>query len=294
MNLRCDTLVAQAVLHRLAILCCLAAILGAVCVSPSKGQTAAAPDPSPTLIQTFQNLFAAEKAGDPEKVTAIYAQFEMPDHKEWFLKTFGEKEGATLDAKYSQSLQDSTMHLRNNVTHAQENRKSDVQVQVYSNPEEIKKPILRAWANAMSPPCPIYAARATAGPDDKNPYFLGEFVYVSGGFRYIDYTIMQALSTAPPMRVRVGGEIAKRNLIDIMDPIYPKAARDAHVQGTVKLHLVLAQDGTVEILDVVSGDPLLQEAAIEAVRHWRYKPTLLNGQPVEVDTTVDVNFQIKN
>jgi TonB family protein len=287
-------MIAPSVLRRFMIFCCFAGIVGSLCVSPCEAQTSKSPDPTPALIETFQNLFAAEKAGDPEKVTAIYAQFEMPDHKQWFLQTFGEKEGATLDAKYNQALQDSTMHLRNNVTHAQENGKSDVQVEVYSNPEGIPAPQVKAWAAAMAQPCPIYTAHAASGPQDKLSSFLGNFVYVGGAFRYIDYTVMQALSTAPPMRVRIGGEMAKRNLIDIMEAIYPKAARDAHVQGTVKLHLVLAQDGSVKAIEVVSGDPLLQQAAIDAVKQWRYKPTLLNGQPVEVDTTVDVNFQIKN
>jgi TonB family protein len=281
-------------MRRLVMLCCSAAIVGTICVSPCTAQTSNSPDPTPALIQTFQNLFAAEKAGDPEKVIAIYAQFEMPDHKQWFLQTFGEKEGTALDAKYSQSLQDSTMHLRNNVTHAQENGKSDVQVEVYSKPQGIPAPQVKAWAAAMVRPYPIYTAHAASGPEDKLSNFLGNFVYVNGAFRYIDYTVMQVLSTAPPMRVRIGGAIAARNLINRKQPAYPEAARQARVQGTVKMHVVLAQDGSVKAIEIVSGDPLLQQAAMDAVKQWRYKPFLLNGQPVEVDTEVDVIFELRD
>jgi periplasmic protein TonB len=75
-------------------------------------------------------------------------------------------------------------------------------------------------------------------------------------------------------------------------PAYPTLAVQARIQGTVVLQAVIAKDGTVEDLRVVSGHPLLVQAALDAVRLWRYKPYLLNEQPVEVDTQINVNFTL--
>jgi protein TonB len=69
-------------------------------------------------------------------------------------------------------------------------------------------------------------------------------------------------------------------------------AKTAHVSGTVVLHAVIAKDGTIQELQYVSGPPLLMKSAMDAVKQWRYKPTQLNGDPVEVDTTIDVVFTL--
>jgi protein TonB len=70
------------------------------------------------------------------------------------------------------------------------------------------------------------------------------------------------------------------------------AARAARLQGTVRLHAIIARDGSIENLTVVSGPAMLIKAAMQAVEQWRYSPTLLNGLPVEVDTVVDVHFNL--
>ena len=81
-------------------------------------------------------------------------------------------------------------------------------------------------------------------------------------------------------------------LVNQARPQYPPLARQARVQGTVKLEAVISKDGTIEELKVVSGHPLLVQAALDAVRQWRYQPTELNGVAVEVITTIDVNFTL--
>ena len=81
-------------------------------------------------------------------------------------------------------------------------------------------------------------------------------------------------------------------LIDKPRPVYPPEAKQARIQGLVRLDAIIAKDGTIANLSVESGHPLLVPAALDAVRHWVYKPTLLNGEPVEVVTTIDVNFTL--
>lgn len=77
-------------------------------------------------------------------------------------------------------------------------------------------------------------------------------------------------------------------------PVYPKKARKNHIEGVVMLHAYIGVDGTIEKLDVVSGDPILVPAALDACRKWRYSPALLNGRPVKVDTTLTVTFQLNH
>jgi protein TonB len=95
------------------------------------------------------------------------------------------------------------------------------------------------------------------------------------------------------MRIRLGGNVALANLVHRVDPVYPQSAKDQQIQGTVLLHAVIAHDGTIQTLEYVSGPPELRESAMNAIKQWRYKPTLLNGQPVEVDTTISVVYTIQ-
>jgi periplasmic protein TonB len=95
-----------------------------------------------------------------------------------------------------------------------------------------------------------------------------------------------------PQRIRLGGQVEAAKLVNKVPPNYPELAKSAHVSGTVVLHAVISKDGGIEQLQLVSGPPLLAKAAMDAVTQWRYRPTVLNGQPVEVDTTIDVVFSM--
>jgi TonB family protein len=94
-------------------------------------------------------------------------------------------------------------------------------------------------------------------------------------------------------RLAIEGHVELAKIIERVEPVYPPLARQTRVQGTVRLHAIIASDGSVEELEVISGHPLLIQSALDAVRKWRYAPTVLNGQPVEVDTTIDVIFALE-
>jgi TonB family protein len=95
-----------------------------------------------------------------------------------------------------------------------------------------------------------------------------------------------------PGRIRVGGGVQQSKLLSQPVPVYPPDAKLARIQGVVKLSAIISKDGTMQHLEVISGHPLLIPAALEAVRQWVYQPTLLNGEPVEVVTEIDVNFTL--
>jgi len=97
---------------------------------------------------------------------------------------------------------------------------------------------------------------------------------------------------APPVRIRVGGIVSAARLIYEPKPEYPEIAKMTRTEGGVEFEAVIGKDGTIEELKVLRGHPLLVKAAFDAVRRWRYQPTLLNGEPIEVVTEITVNFKL--
>ena len=102
---------------------------------------------------------------------------------------------------------------------------------------------------------------------------------------------------APPANIqtkpmRVSGGVIEGLLVHKVTPIYPPLARQAHIQGTVALHAIIGRDGTIQNLQAISGPPMLIPAALDAVQRWRYRPYLLNNEPVEVETQITVNFTL--
>jgi protein TonB len=148
------------------------------------------------------------------------------------------------------------------------------------------------------------------------PRFVPKHVYRDAGGPPVEYTepgdasesadkalidlFNSPLPPAPPVSsarenkapIPVGGSVEAASLIHRVVPQYPEIARLTHVSGTIVLRAIIAKDGTVQELSYVSGPALLIKPAMDAVRQWSYRPTLLNGKPVEVETTIDVVFTL--
>lgn len=97
---------------------------------------------------------------------------------------------------------------------------------------------------------------------------------------------------AAPKQITVGGDVQAGLILQKTQPVYPALARQGRIEGHVQLKAIIDTDGKIKSLTVVSGHPLLVDAALDAVRHWTYQPTLLNGVPVEVKTEILVRFQL--
>ena len=118
----------------------------------------------------------------------------------------------------------------------------------------------------------------------------GQMGGVIGGI--ISSTPVAVPKVATPQRVRVSQGVSTGLLIRKVNPNYPPLARQARIQGTVVLQAEISKSGDIQNLRLISGHPMLAPSAIEAVKQWKYKPYLLNGEPVEVETTVQVNFTL--
>ena len=104
--------------------------------------------------------------------------------------------------------------------------------------------------------------------------------------------VLVSTSAQAPKRIRVPAPMAEANLVHDVAPKYPPEAGRERIEGTVVLMAVIGKDGTVRDVRVESGLPLLAQAAIDAVKQWRYRPYLLNGEPVEIDSEITINFNL--
>ena len=122
------------------------------------------------------------------------------------------------------------------------------------------------------------------------------FVFAIGSFAALgqdsESTSAPAQKQELPKRVRVSEKVMQNLLIKKVQPNYPEEARRKHVQGTVVMKAVIGHEGEVQELTLVSGDPLLAPAALKAAKQWKYKPYLLQGQPVEVETQIMTVFSL--
>ena len=119
----------------------------------------------------------------------------------------------------------------------------------------------------------------------------GVLTEVLNGTHSVSVPVLAKTSPAPK-RVRIATRVAEANLIHDVAPTYPPEAGRARIEGTVVLQAVIGKDGSVQDVRVESGLPILAQAAIDAVKQWRYRPYLLNGEPVEVDSTITINFTL--
>lgn len=132
----------------------------------------------------------------------------------------------------------------------------------------------------------------TEGQDIDGPPYLGPTEKLPDGIAGGTGTD-RAAAQPRLQRVRLS-TMSEGQLVNRVEPVYPKIAMLTGTQGAVKLHAIIAKDGSIESLTVTSGHPLLAHAAVDAVKQWRYRPYYLNGEPVEVETFITVNFKKTN
>ncbi len=155
-------------------------------------------------------------------------------------------------------------------------------------PTKIPKKILENLKEDEAPPPAMATTGVVGGVPGGVPG--GSMGGVIGSVLSSTPTVAPKIAT--PQRVRVSSGVQAGLLVRKVPPAYPPLARQARIQGTVLLQAQISKDGTIENLQLISGHPMLAPAAIEAVKQWKYKPYLLNGEPVEVETQIQVNFTL--
>lgn len=153
-------------------------------------------------------------------------------------------------------------------------------------PTKIPKKVLENLKEDAAPP-PVMAGIVGGVPGGVPG---GQMGGVIGGI--ISSTPVAVPKVATPQRVRVSQGVTTGLLIRKVQPAYPPLARQARIQGTVLLQAEISKTGDIENLHVINGHPMLTNAALDAVKQWKYRPYILNGEPVEVETQITVNFTL--
>lgn len=245
------------------------------------------------LEKLVKDIMKAQKDNNPSRAGELLQSMTLPHPRGWYNQVFGERAAAKEGAQYESIASRLPLELATTFVNAQQDYMTDVFVVRFEtscddNAGEETFGILHARLD----PVPLYELRLVNGSKFRR---LFPFAFVDNAFRFILSPKMEDFvsgSETSGLRIRVGGNVTAAKIIARVTPQYPERARKEHLEGTVRLHAFIGKDGDIKSLNVIKGYCSLAEASLDAVRKWRYQPTLLNGQPVEVDTTVDVIFKL--
>lgn len=176
------------------------------------------------------------------------------------------------------------VHRQNITTIAQSNLADNVLVA----PREVPNHVAKTDETAAPPQMSFNTAGVTGGIGDGS----ADGVWKSLGDCWNRAAPLPVPAPAPTVRPFRTSNMLAGSLVNRVRPEYPYPAKMAHVQGQVVLAAIISKEGTIENLRVVTGHPMLVRAVIEAVSRWRYRPYILNGEPVEVETQITVNFTL--
>lgn len=259
------------------------------------------PESEKGLKQLIENLLRHVKASDKEGFDAAVQGLILPDPAGWFAATFPPEHGEHMVEDYEKLKGSLACDLYNDF---------GVMVREKWGLAEVYKFEESCGLSVSTTQYPVLAARRTKAPFYSVVFQSGGqgrtlwfFAHVDGGFRFLGPIQLRGLAVAsarkdktaevepdsPPRKVRIEGKVTPASLVYREGPVYPERARNAGLQGMVKLKAI-GRDGKLKDIEVTSGHCWLVEAALEAVGKWRYKPTLLNGEAIEVVTTIDVAF----
>lgn len=161
---------------------------------------------------------------------------------------------------------------------------------VFVAPTHIPKTIATGVDPAGMEAAPVVGVPFATGAIGTAGFVFGELVRAAAP--PVSQPVVKAAEAAPAKPIQVGGDVQMARIVRRVVPTYPPLARQARISGTVRLVGVIGKQGDIQSLQVISGHPLLVQAAVSAVRQWLYRPTLLNGEPVEVISPIDVVFTL--
>lgn len=264
------------------------------------------PDSPGGLKKLIKDILAAARAHQTGALTTHVSSMPIPDHQSWFETVFGKADGARLAASYAARRAGIPSYLTEQFTWAVHERMTNIVVRRLQeacdpNADEFQYPVLAARQKRQ----PFYEASLMR---ERYGMRLGFFAYIDGGFRYVGNlripespapTIEPLNKTRPngapqPEPVYVPVKVQAARLIHQVAPYYPDRAQRAGLRGTVRLVAMIGRDGAIGNLRVIQGHCWLAEAAVNAVKQWRYSPTILGTEPVEVITTIEVVFSLES
>jgi TonB family protein len=275
------------------------------------------PNTADGLKQFLQDVLAAAKTGDTQKVAVFVKDMEIPNYETWFYKTFPADSAKSWVGPYGANLDRNERSMQELFAQLSQKEGELFARKVNDSPEP-GKGLEWGMLQSLRQPVDIYFASwkkpgdATTSRGDR----VGYFMFIEGKFRWnslISFARISTTGTSEPLaapqtlsptqppsvqqsetqgRIHVAQEVSQAMIVSRVPPRYPRDAIAKGVQGKVNMLAVISKTGDVEDLRVIDGDPLLTSAAINAVKQWKYRPYLVQSGPVEMETTISVIFTI--
>lgn len=255
------------------------------------------PDSTKGLQNLVKDMLKLEKEGDQQELALYEKSLALPDPDGWFRSVFGEDLGAQMTVASAALRAAAEIHTADVLATQLAEKRTDVEAVRFDDSCNLRATATEyPFLLLRQKPEHLYDVRFVGS---LNTSLWTYFAYVDGGFRYIgnfkktELGVREEQSpTGPSSRIRVGGTVAAAKLIHQVLPVYPQDAKAEGMQGAVILHAIIATDGSIRDLYLNEGQCLLTQSAMNAVKQWRYAPTTLNGNPVEVDTTIQVIYTL--
>jgi len=256
------------------------------------------PDSADGFRQQLEALISSYNSGDRADFRADLETLAIPDSDKWVANHFPPASASKLQRSYRESFAVFERHLYSVIEDSAQLPPGEFIVKQWEAPlppnhSEVEQGIL---SPLQSIPVECFGYGPLHPKRGATPPWLGSFIYMEGMFRFVggNYPfwsedlrrLRQPLTPADPLAVPTPRVLNK------VRPEYPKKARQEHIEGIVRLHVVVGKDGAPHDLTVIAGDPLLTEAALKAVRQWRFEPSLQFGKAVAVETTIEVYFSL--
>jgi TonB family protein len=252
----------------------------------------------------------AQKDGDADRANLLLRSLILPQPMEWYVRVFGPTIAENEGALYQRASASVPKTMAEEFHKAAELKPDGVEAQRFDrscndNAGEFTFGIL----NARIEPVPLYEVQFHKGNKIMSSPF---FAYVDGAFRFIvtpklegrvfPPTARQAAGEANTphpgepaeveKRLKVGGNVLDAKKIHNVLPVYPEIAKEEHLEGKVLMHALIDKDGSLQKAYVLHGYCTLAESALDAVKKWKYSPTTLNGDPVEIETQIEVIYSL--
>ncbi|HYL86661.1 MAG TPA: energy transducer TonB [Candidatus Angelobacter sp.] len=261
------------------------------------------------LEHLAKDIIKAQKEGHESRALELAQSMVLPDPAAWYLRTFGPDIANDEGAKYAAGKKTLPAEILKIFFGAIQNDFTDVTAARFGEScDDNAGESAFGTLQLRLEPVPLYELRLRNGDRFLR---LSTIVYVDGGFRYAiaprvpdhfpyvparDRNLTREVTAGVPngetKPLRVGNIVQAARIVRKVQPDYPETARNEHLQGTVRLHAIIGKDGAISRLLVLHGYCSLAKSSMKAVIQWRYTPVLLNGEPVEVDTTIDVIFAL--
>lgn len=265
------------------------------------------PDSPAGLENLMKDMLKLEKRGDTSALAPYLQSLALPNTDAWFKSIFGDTVGAQLALSYEptarwlpQSMEATLKDLR------QEGLADHFEVVDFNKPYAAPS-FISIQGDSETKTLGLSAFKLLGFRKQHEPMYtvwfrksrsvstIAFFVYDEGAFRYIGKPEIpdSVAAQGAQSQVKSGAKVQAAKLVQMVHPVYPIAAKQAHVQGPISLSAEIGKDGSIQDLSYVSGPQALAPSAMDAVKQWKYQPTMLNGSPVSVDTCITVIFNLR-